>query len=190
MNLEFVPVGVEEEFHVVDLETRRLTPRAESLLGGLAPERFYSELQRSVVETNSRPFVRLTDLIEDLAALRRGVVTAAQPLGLGIVAAGTVPIADLEALKVTPDPRYENMLEEYQILAREQLICGAQVHVDVGDRDLAVAVSHRVAPWMPALLALSASSPYWLGLDSGYASYRTLLWSRWPTTGPLGAFES
>jgi glutamate---cysteine ligase / carboxylate-amine ligase len=191
MNLEFVPVGVEEEFHVVDLKTRRLTPRADGLLGQLAPERFYSELQRSVVETNSRPFVRLADLIEDLAALRRGVTRAAEPLGLGIVAAGTVPIADVEALKVTPDARYENMLEEYQILAREQLICGAQVHVDVGgDRDLAVAVAHRVSPWLPPLLALSASSPFWLGQDTGYASYRSLVWQRWPATGPLPQFES
>jgi carboxylate-amine ligase len=183
-------VGVEEEFHTVDLETRRLMPRADSLLQQLPADRFSGELQRSVVETNSRPFVRLVDLVEDLAALRRGVVAAAEPLGLGIVAAGTVPIVDLEALKVTPDPRYENMLEEYQILAREQLICGAQVHVDVGDRDLAVAVSHRVSAWLPALLALSASSPFWLGMDSGYASYRTVLWQRWPTTGPVPSLES
>ncbi|MGI8330553.1 glutamate--cysteine ligase [Actinomadura scrupuli] len=187
---EFMAVGVEEEFHTVDLETRRLMPRADSLLQQLPADRFSGELQRSVVETNSRPFIRLVDLVEDLAALRRGVVAAAEPLGLGIVAAGTVPIVDLEALKVTPDPRYENMLEEYQILAREQLICGAQVHVDVGDRDLAVAVSHRVSAWLPALLALSASSPFWLGMDSGYASYRTVLWQRWPTTGPVPSLES
>ncbi len=185
-----VAIGVEEEFHTVDLETRRLIPRADSLLEQLPQRRFGAELQRSVVETNSRPYVRLIDLAEDLAALRRGVVAAAEGLGMGIVAAGTVPVADLESLKVTPDPRYENMLDEYQLLAREQLICGAQVHVDVGDRDLAVAVAHRVTPWLPALLALSASSPYWLGLDTGYASYRTLLWSRWPTSGPLSAFSS
>jgi glutamate---cysteine ligase / carboxylate-amine ligase len=187
---ELVAIGVEEEFHTVDLEDRRLIPRADSLLAQLPQKRFGAELQRSVVETNSRPYVRLIDLAEDLAALRRGVVAAAEGLGMGIVAAGTVPVADLESLKVTPDPRYENMLDEYQLLAREQLICGAQVHVDVGDRDLAVAVAHRVTPWLPSLLALSASSPYWLGMDTGYASYRTLLWSRWPTTGPLGAFES
>ncbi|MBW8481920.1 carboxylate--amine ligase/circularly permuted type 2 ATP-grasp protein [Actinomadura sp. PM05-2] len=183
-------VGVEEEFHTVDLETHRLLPRADSLLDQLPVERFGAELQRSVVETNSRPFLRLIDLAEDLAALRRGVVASAEPLGLGIVAAGTVPVVDLDALKVTPDPRFENMLEEYQLLAREQLICGAQVHVDVGDRDLAVKIAHRLAPRLPALLALSASSPYWLGGDTGYASYRTLLWSRWPTTGPVGDFAS
>jgi carboxylate-amine ligase len=187
---EFVAVGVEEEFHTVDLETRRLMPRADSLLEQLPADRFSGELQRSVVETNSRPFIHLIDLVEDLAALRRSVVAAAEPLGLGIVAAGTVPIVDLDALKVTPDARYENMLEEYQILAREQLICGAQVHVDVGDRDLAVAVSHRVSAWLPSLLALSASSPFWLGTDSGYASYRTLLWQRWPTTGPIPPLDS
>ncbi|MDN3353789.1 carboxylate--amine ligase/circularly permuted type 2 ATP-grasp protein [Actinomadura sp. DC4] len=185
-----VAIGVEEEFHTIDLETRRLIPRADSLLAQLPRKRFGTELQRSVVETNSRPYVRLIDLAEDLAALRRGVVAAAEGLGMGIVAAGTVPVADLDSLKVTPDPRYENMLDEYQLLAREQLICGTQVHVDVRDRDMAVAVANRVTPWLPALLALSASSPYWLGLDTGYASYRTLLWSRWPTTGPLGAFGS
>ncbi|MCW2945134.1 MAG: hypothetical protein JWR24_1851 [Actinoallomurus sp.] len=187
---EFPAIGVEEEFHTVGLETRRLMPRADSLLAQLPPDRFGAELQRSVVETNSRPYVRLVDLAEDLAALRRRVVEAAAGLGLGIVAAGTVPVVDPEALKVTPDPRYENMLDEYQLLAREQLICGAQVHVDVGDRDLAVAVAHRVAPFLPALLALSASSPFWLGNDTGYASYRTLLWSRWPTAGAIGPFAS
>jgi carboxylate-amine ligase len=185
-----VAVGVEEEFHTVDLGKGLLLPQAGGLLDLLPAERFGAELQRSVVETNSRPYVHLIDLAEDLAALRRSVIAAAQPLGLGIVAAGTVPVVDLDALKVTPDPRYENMLDEYQMLAREQLICGAQVHVDVSDRDLAVAVAHRVAPWLPTLLALSASSPFWLGMDTGYASYRTLLWSRWPTTGVMGSFAS
>ncbi|WP_033323084.1 carboxylate--amine ligase/circularly permuted type 2 ATP-grasp protein [Actinomadura atramentaria] len=187
---EETAVGVEEEFHTVDLETRRLRPRADRLLRRLPGERFGEELQRSVVETNSRPYLKLVDLAEDLTALRRGVVTEAEPLGLGVVAAGTVPEADLDALDVTPDPRYEHMLGEYQALAREQLICGAQVHVEVADRERAVAVAQRLAHRMPVLLALSASSPYWRGDDTGYASYRTLLWSRWPTAGPVGSFAS
>ena len=187
---ESVAVGVEEEFHTVDLVTRRLTAKADSILEQLPAERFGSELQRCMVEANSRPCVRLWDLAEDIAALRRAVVAAAGPLGVGIVAAGTVPIADPDVLKVTSDPRYEHMLDEYRMLVREQLICGAQVHVDVSDRDLAVAVAHRMAPWLPPLLALSGSSPFWLGVDTGYASYRTLVWRRWPTTGALGSFYS
>jgi len=185
-----VAAGVEEEFHTVDLRTRQLTPQAGILVEQLPADRFGSELQRSVVETHSRPCVRLVDLAADLAALRQAAIAAAEPLGLGIVAAGTVPMADPNALKITPDPRYEHMQGEYRILVREQLVCAAQVHVDVHDRDLAVAVAHRVAPWLPALLALSASSPFWLGMDTGYASYRTLIWRRWPTTGALGDFES
>ncbi|RCG30740.1 YbdK family carboxylate-amine ligase [Sphaerisporangium album] len=187
---ESVAVGVEEEFHVVDLETRHLVPRAGNLLQRLPDRRFTQELQRSVVESNSRPYVRLEDLGQDLTALRRTVIEAADGLGLGIVAAGTVPLVDPAALEISPDARYEQMLEDYQLLTREQLICGAQVHVDVADRDLAVNVAHRVARYLPPLLALSASSPFWLGTDSGYASYRTLVWQRWPTTGPVRKFAS
>jgi carboxylate-amine ligase len=169
-----VAVGVEEEFHVTDLATRRLTARADKLMDRLPARSFGFELQRSVLEANSRPWACLTDLAEDIAELRRAAVAAAEPLGLGIVAAGTVPLADPDTVQVTPDPRYEHMRGEYRMLVREQLICGTQVHVDVADRDLAIAVARRVAPWLPVLLALSASSPFWLGTDTGYASYRTL----------------
>src|SRR5690348_5190082 len=187
---ESVAAGVEEEFHVVDLATRRLDARADSLIEQLPPDRFSCELQRSVLEANSRPHIRLDDLAADIAALRRVAIGAAEPLGLGIVAAGTVPLADPYTLTITPGPRYEHMLGEYGMLVREHLICSTQVHVDVMDRDLAVAVAHRVAPWLPALLALSAGSPFWLGTDTGYASYRTLIWRRWPTTGSPAPFAS
>ena len=185
-----VAAGVEEEFHIADLATRRLTAQADRLMGHLPAGSFSPELQRSVLEANSRPWVRLADLAADLAALRRAAVAAAEPLGLGIAAAGTVPLADPGAVQVTADPRYERMRGEYRMLVREQLICGTQVHVDVAGRDLAVAVGHRVAPWLPALLALSASSPFWLGTDTGYASYRTMIWRRWPTAGALYGFAS
>ena len=187
---QIAAAGVEEEFHTVDLATRRLTGQAGRLMEQLAAGSFSSELQQSVLEANSRPWVRLADLAEDIAALRQAAVAAAESLGLGIVAAGTVPLADPDTLQITPDRRYEHMRGEYRMLVREQLICGTQVHVDVDDRDLAVAVAHRVAPWLPALLALSASSPFWLGTDTGYASYRTLIWRRWPTAGSLHAFAS
>ena len=84
-----------------------------------------------------------------------------------------MPLVDLHGDAISAGARYEQMQHEYQMLVREQHICGAQVHVDVPDRDEAVQVVRRVAPYLPVLLALSASSPYWRGHDSGYASYRS-----------------
>ncbi len=185
-----IAVGVEEEFHIVDTRTRQLVSRSVLLLDMLPDDRFTEELQRSTVEANSRPCHNLADLARDLNAMRRTAITAAEEVGLGIVAAGSVPLADLEQMKISPEARYERMLDDYQVLTREQLICGTQVHAELADRDLAIAVAHRLAPWLPPLLALSASSPYWLGADTGYASYRTLVWERWPTTGPMARFGS
>ncbi|REE95856.1 carboxylate-amine ligase [Thermomonospora umbrina] len=188
--IEDVAVGVEEEFHVVDPRTGLLVPKAEVFLEQLPRDRYGAELQGSVVEANSLPWLRLEDLARDLSAARRRLTKVADVAGLGIVATGSVPLVDLAALEISPVPRYEQMLDEYQLLAREQLICGVQVHVDVGDRDLAAIVLHRLAPWLPVFLAMSASSPFWLGADTGYASSRTLAWQRWPTAGPPGPFGS
>jgi carboxylate-amine ligase len=183
-------VGVEEEFHILDLATRQLVPRAGEILERLPAGPFAPELLNSVVETNSSPTRDLAALRADLVDLRLRLAAAAEPLGLGPAAAGTVPIVDPGILEINSDPRYRQMTEEYQILAREQVICGAHVHVDVPDREAAVAVIARVAPWLPVLLALSASSPFWLGADTGYASMRTMVWERWPTAGVAGTFQT
>ncbi|MBL7254100.1 carboxylate--amine ligase/circularly permuted type 2 ATP-grasp protein [Paractinoplanes lichenicola] len=183
-------LGAEEELHVVDLVTRELVPRAQEILDQLNPEHFSAELHRSVVETNTPVAVTLDGLRDAIVERRRTAITVAESLGLGLVAAGTVPLVDLESLPVTPTSRYRRMLDDYQLLAREQLICGAQVHVGVPDRDEAVAVAQRVASALPTLLALSTSSPYWMGEDSGYASVRSLVWLRWPTAGDPGVLNS
>ncbi|SEG88960.1 carboxylate-amine ligase [Nonomuraea solani] len=187
---EAIRVGVEEEFHVVDLRTHRLTARADLLLEALPEGSFAQELQRSTVESNSAPFLALEDLARDLCDLRGQLIRQADTVELGINAAGSAPLADMGELKVSPEPRYERMLSDYQQLTREQLICGTHVHAEVSDPDLAVAVAHRLAPWLPPLLALSASSPYWDGEDTGYASYRSLVWQRWPTAGPIAKYDS
>nr|WP_030435911.1 carboxylate--amine ligase/circularly permuted type 2 ATP-grasp protein [Actinoplanes subtropicus] len=183
-------LGVEEELHVVDLVTRELVPRAPEILARLDTDGYSAELHRSVVETNTPVAGTLDGLRNGIVGLRRGAIREAETKGLGLVAAGTVPLVDLESLPVTPTSRYRRMLDDYQLLAREQLICGAQVHVGVPDRDEAVAVAQRVAPALPVLLALSASSPYWMGEDSGYASVRSLVWMRWPTAGDPGVLRS
>jgi YbdK family carboxylate-amine ligase len=142
------------------------------------------------VETNTPVAATLDDLRDGIVSLRRQAIGVAESLGLGLVAAGTVPLVDLESLPVTPTSRYRRMLDDYQLLVREQLICGAQVHVGIPDRDEAVSVAQRVMPVLPVLLALSASSPYWMGEDSGYASTRSLIWMRWPTAGDSGVVAS
>ncbi len=176
-------MGVEEEFHLVDLRTRRLTTRAPELLAKLSPD-YVAELQSCVVEINSGVADNLDALRADLLRHRQVLVGAAREIGIGVVAAGAVPLSVPAEMQVTQTARYLQMLADYQLLAREQLICGTHVHVGVDDLDTAVAVANRVSPCLPTLLALSASSPFWAdGSDTGYASVRTLVWQRWPTTG-------
>ena len=183
-------LGVEEEFHVVDLKSRRLTARAPELLDVLSNS-YVAELQRCVVEMNSGVVDTLDGLHADLQRHRRVLVDAAARLGMGVVAAGAVPLSVPAEMHVTETDRYRQMLADYQLLAREQLICGTQVHVGVDDRDESVAVANRVTPYLPTLLALSASSPFWAdGSDTGYSSARTLVWQRWPTTGPAPPVSS
>ncbi|MET7455804.1 glutamate--cysteine ligase [Streptomyces sp. NPDC005574] len=181
-------IGVEEEFHVLEVESGMLVPRAGQILRRLSSQTFTSELHQSTVETNSAVHTSLHDLYTDLARTRRRLDTAASSLGLAVVAAGTAPLAPAAAARPTADARYRRMVEEYRKVADEQLICGAQIHVDIPDRDTAVRVMCAVSPWLPVLLALSASSPFWQGADTGYASWRTLLWQRWPTAGPVGCY--
>ncbi len=183
-------LGIEEEFHLVDLKSRRLAARAPELLDRLS-DTYVAELQRCVIEMNSGVVHTLSGLRDELVTHRRVLVDNAAELGMGVVAAGAVPLSVPAEMAVTATARYRQMLADYQLLAREQLICGTQVHVGIDSRDEAVLVGHRVAPYLPTLLALSASSPFWSdGSDTGYCSARTLVWQRWPTTGPAAPVES
>ncbi|MEI9947888.1 MAG: carboxylate--amine ligase/circularly permuted type 2 ATP-grasp protein [Pseudomonadota bacterium] len=185
-------LGVEEEFHLVDLRTRQLTARAGEVLSGLSESTrtYAAELQQTVVETNSEVFDTLAGLRKNLLELRAELIGVAHGLGIGVASAGTMPLS-MSEVSITENPRFRRMLSDYQLLVREQLICGMQVHVGIADRDLAVRLLDRVAAWLPPLLALSVSSPFSnAGEDTGYASSRSLIWSRWPTTGSPGPVKS
>lgn len=185
-----IRIGVEEEFHVLEVESGLLVPGADAILRRLPRRNFTTELHQCTVESNSGVHTSLHDLYVDLAGMRRRLDKAASSSGLALVAAGTAPLAPAGSAACTANARYLHMVEEYRKVADEQLICGAQVHVDVPDRDTAVRAMCEVSPWLPVLLAVSASSPFWQGADTGYASWRTLLWQRWPTAGPVGCFAS
>ena len=187
---EATNLGAEEEFHVVDLASRELVARGPHLLNRLPAESFCAELHRSVVESNTPVCAGLPELRASLVEARRLLADVAEAEGLGVVAAGTVPLVDPLRLAITANSRYERMLDDYQLLVREQLICGAQVHVQISNRDVAVAVTQRLSVYLPVLLALSVSSPFWMAEDSGYASFRSLVWQRWPTAGLGGEVSS
>jgi carboxylate-amine ligase len=182
-------LGVEEEFHVLDPDTGELVPAARQVLrrdqGDAAPE-----LQRSTLETATGVHHGLTELRRDLLSRRRELAEAAAGVGLTVATVGTVPASGSGGSRVFPDRRYEWMAAEYRNLVDEQQVCACQVHVQVDDRDLAVRITRRIRAWLPVLLAMSASSPFFQGGDTGYASYRTVVVSRWPTVGPPPDFAS
>ncbi|PRY16791.1 carboxylate--amine ligase/circularly permuted type 2 ATP-grasp protein [Kineococcus rhizosphaerae] len=183
-------LGVEEELHLIDLQSWQLSARAPQVLSRLDQTWYSAELQRTTVETNTAVVRTLTELREELLRLRKGLVEAAARDGLGVAAVGTAPRSTFSDFELTATGRYGRMQEQYRLLVDEQLICGTQIHVGVSDRDLAVEIMQRVAPTLPVLLALSASSPFWNGQNTGYASIRTTIWQRWPSAGTTGELSS
>src|SRR5918997_1665011 len=183
-------LGAEEELHLIDLQSWKLVPRAPQILARLPRDNYSAEIQRSTVETNTDVVDSLAGLRAELLRLRRQIVEVAAPDRIGIAAVGTAPSSAFADFELTTTGRYGRMQEQYRLLVDEPLICGLQIHVGVSDRDLAVAIMQRVAPELPVLLALSASSPYWNGQDTGYSSIRSIIWQRWPSAGSTGYLSS
>jgi YbdK family carboxylate-amine ligase len=184
-------VGVEEEFHLVDRESRRSTDAAAAVLRGVGrDEEIVPELKASMVESNSRVHTSLADLRADLADLRRDLGSAAASVGAGLVAAGTAPLHGDHALRTYPKERYLEMSEDFPSLEREQVVAGVQTQVGIADRDVAAQVVSRAQRFTPVMLAIAAGSPFWEGEDTGYASWRTRVWERWPSAGPTAPFGS
>jgi carboxylate-amine ligase len=163
---------------------RSITARAD------APTRHLLtvELQQEQVEIIGPPVTTLTDQLAAIHAGRRLADTAARSVGGRAVALGTSVSPGLP--HIVPDARYRRIQQHVGLLAAEQLTCGYHVHVHVEGREEGVAVLDRIRVWLPTLLALSANSPFWYGVDTGFASYRYQAWTRWPTAGACGIFGS
>jgi len=152
-----------------------------------AEDELDSELFRHQLEIRTAPALRVSDLVEQLMRARRRAGEAALARGLAIGASATVPLG-LDEPEVTRDDRYHVMVDTFGHVARLGSTCGMHVHVAIDSEEEGVACLDRIAPWLPVLLAMSTNSPFLAGQDTGYASWRTQMWSAWPSAGPSEAF--
>jgi carboxylate-amine ligase len=193
-------VGIEEEFLLVDPATGEARAVAGAVMRAAAaqengagqgeqpPGYLEFELQKQQVEINTSPCLTLSDLAREVTRCRAQAADAAGAAGAGLAALGTSPLPVEPS--ITGKGRYRRIAGQFGLTASEQLTCGCHVHVEVASDDEGVAVVDRIQPWLPALLALSANSPFWQGQDSSYASYRYQAWGRWPCSGPTAWFGS
>lgn len=182
-------LGVEEEYQLVDGETGALRSRARAVLASDWTGEIHEEMQQNTVEVQTRVCGSAAEVRRELGRLRLQAAVAADIEGVRVVAAGTHPFSAWEGHRFTPSPVYERIREEYRRLAESQHIFGLHVHVAIPagvDRARVLNVVRCYGAW---LLALSASSPLFRADDTGYASYRWVLWRRWPRTGPPPRFQ-
>ncbi|MFH8758125.1 glutamate--cysteine ligase [Streptomyces atroolivaceus] len=186
-------VGVEEELLLVDAESG--DPRALSTAVLALAERraegdsvFESELHDQQLEFATEPRGRMEDLAEEIRRWRAEAAHSAAEAGAAVAALATSPMP--VSPSIGGDERYRWLAQRFGLTAQEQLTCGCHVHVSVESDEEGVAVLDRVRPWLPVLLALSANSPFWQGQDTSYDSYRSRVWGRWPSAGPVDVFGS
>ncbi len=187
-------VGVEEEFLLVDPHSGAPVAVGGAVLAasgdGAGPDSWEMtcELQREQVETGTRPCHTADVLADELRRTRASASAAAARVGAALVPLATSPLAVEPTL--TRSSRFKELARRFGLMVSEALICGCHVHVAIASAEEGVAALDRIRPWLAPLLALSANSPFWQGADSGYASYRSQVWSRWPSAGPYGLFGS
>ncbi|HET8845635.1 MAG TPA: carboxylate-amine ligase [Ktedonobacteraceae bacterium] len=185
-------LGVEEEYQIIDPHTGELSSSSRSLLRTAQQtlgEQAQPELQLSQVEAATSVCQDLGEVRKALTHMRCEMITAAEKKGKALVAAGTHPFSHWKSQRITPKERYKGIAEYYQQLAREPIF-GCHIHVGLSDRETRLKVMNRARAWLTPLLALAANSPFWQGEDTGYASFRTVMWSRWPTSGQPQYFAS
>ena len=193
------PLGVEEEYQLVQPETRELCGRAGQVLAAAqqaaAGDRVQPEMHRCQIEIATDLCGDLAELREELQRSRQVVIAAAEKQGVAVVAAGTHPFSCWQEQALTDKDRYQELAQNLKQVIRELIIFGCHVHVGLnGDQfrqqpEIALAIVNRCRLWLGPLLALTANSPFRQGADTGYDSYRTELWCRLPTAGPPPYFQ-
>lgn len=191
--LGFFSLGVEEEFQIVDRETQELRSHIEEVLsasGMVLKESVRAEMHKSIVEAGTGICEDLYQVRKEVTHLRSELAKAAGSKGLDIASAGTHPISHWVDQEISSGDRYTGLVNELQNVARKNLIFGLHVHVGFPDREAAIPVINAASYFVPHILALSSNSPFWLGMDTGFSSYRVKVFESFPRTGLPHHFHS
>ena len=186
-------LGIEEEFAIVDPETRELRSHIQEILEGgkvLLKEQIKPEMHQSVVELGTEICQSVVDAREHVTGLRSKLAQLAGRRGLKFASAGTHPFSHWHDQLITEGERYREIVKDMQLLARANLIFGLHVHVGIPERETAIQVMNQVRYFLPHLYALSVNSPFWVGRNTGLKGYRLKVFERFPRTGIPDAFES
>ncbi|MEV4704353.1 glutamate--cysteine ligase [Actinoplanes sp. NPDC049316] len=185
-------LGVEEEFLLLDPVTGHnapVVPKVIAALSDAARGQSRLEFRLSMLEMVTPVCADLAGLGHELTGLRRAAADAAAEAGALLVPVGATPVAE-PVREPADDPRFRAIARHYGPIAYDAAVCGCHVHVGVPGRETAVRVCTELRPWLPALQALTANSPFYAGSDTGHASWRSLQLKRWPALGPFPAFTS
>lgn len=186
-------LGIEEEFQIVDPVTRELKSHIEEIIEGgkiILKERVKPEMHQSVVEVGTDICADIHDARRSVTGLRTDLARLARSQNLRIAAAGTHPFSHWIDQKISPGERYAGVVNDLQQVARANLIFGLHVHLGMPDRETAIQLQNTARYFLPHIFALSTNSPFWLGRNTGYASYRLQVFQRFPRTGIPDLFES
>jgi glutamate---cysteine ligase / carboxylate-amine ligase len=190
--MDVLTVGIEEEFLLMDAEKAQAAPAVEAVLTEV-PDDLRGQVQHeyltSQIEINSPPGLELAGLWHSLNLLRGGLADAAARAGVRVMPIGCCPVTGPEP-PVVDEPRFHRMVERYGALSPGPGLNGLHVHIGVSDPEVRVQVLNHLRPWLPLLHAATTNSPFADGVDTGYASWRSVMWARWPSVGPAPYLES
>lgn len=179
-------LGVEEEYQVIDPETRELISHEQKIVeiaDAMLQGQVKAEMHQAVVEVGTVICKDIKEVRTQVTHLRKTISEVAGSLGHRIAAAGTHPFSEWEKQLITPHPRYDEIVQELQDAARSNLIFGLHVHVGIEDRDMAIHIYNSVRYFLPHIYALSTNSPFWEGRNTGFKSFRTKVFDKFPRTG-------
>jgi carboxylate-amine ligase len=186
MNMEKFTLGVEEEYMVIDPVTRELKSHDQKIVeiaSKALKDHVKAEMHQAVVEVGTSICKNVEEARHDIYMLRKFVSDVAGSLNLKIGAAGTHPFSHWSTQLITPNPRYDEIINEMQEAARSNLIFGLHVHVGISDKNMAIHIMNTVRYFLPHVYALSTNSPFWEGRNTGFKSFRTKVFDKFPRTG-------